>query len=173
MKKFRAFCPFNGTMWYCDETDGDTSFNFYFEKDVLKAQIWIDKNEDDIGIFHDGWFSPEQYDCIVMQQVPFEQWENKPIFEDDIVKFHYFYGGGGLNGFKEEEHSLIGIVKQGMFGWGLEAIKGEHWCGYTGYNNGEGDSSFMDLCAMNESGIHEESFEVIGNIHENPELIKL
>jgi len=113
----------------------------------------------------------EMDDVVIMECVPFEQWENKPIFEDDIVKFHYFYAGGGLEGFKEAEHSLIGVVKIGAFGWGLEAIKGEHWEGYTGYGASEGESSFMELCMMNERGIHEESFEVIGNIWQNPELL--
>lgn len=97
----------------------------------------------------------------------------RDIYEGDIVKFHYFYGalGEGM-GFVEAEHSLIGVVRRGAFGWGVEAISGEHWEGYTGYNAGEGEATFMELLSMNESGIHEESFEVIGNEFENPELLK-
>lgn len=95
----------------------------------------------------------------------------KKIYEGDIVNFHYFYGGGGIDGFVECEHELTGTVCWGIFGWALDAIKGEHWKGYTGYNEGEGHSSFIQLCYMNESGIHEESFEIIGNIHEHPNLL--
>ncbi len=69
-------------------------------------------------------------------------------------------------GFIEAEHELTGVVKWGAYGWGLDAIKGEHWKGYTGYDDGGGNSNFIDLMAMNESSIHEESFEVISNIHQ-------
>jgi uncharacterized phage protein (TIGR01671 family) len=88
------------------------------------------------------------------------------IFEGDIVKFHYFFQslGEGL-GVKESEHELTGNIVWGSYGWGIEAIKGEHWQGYTGYDAGEGDTSFMELHELNPSSPHEESFEVIGNIH--------
>ena len=96
----------------------------------------------------------------------------KEIYENDLVKFHYFFQSLGENfGVQESEHELTGVVKWGAFGWGISAIKGEHWKGYTGYEDGEGESSFMDLMAMNESGVHEESFEIIGNLYQTPELI--
>ena len=92
----------------------------------------------------------------------------KEIYEGDIVNFHYFFGalGEGL-GFVECEHELKGRVEWGEFGWGVSAIKGEHWKGYTGYDDGDGESSFIDLMMMNESSIHEESFEITGNIHQD------
>lgn len=96
----------------------------------------------------------------------------KEIYEGDIVKFHYFYGTLGANlGYEESEHELTGVVEFGMFGWGLKAIKGEHWKGHTRYGDGEGESSLYELCAMNEGAIHEDSFEVVGNVYENSELI--
>jgi uncharacterized phage protein (TIGR01671 family) len=110
-------------------------------------------------------------DCIVMQFTGLLDKNDVEIYEGDIVKFHYFYGSGGLEGFVEAEHELTGVIEWGAYGWGVYAIEGEHWNGYTGYADGEGSSNFMDLVAMNESSIHEESFEVIGNIYQNPELI--
>ncbi len=96
----------------------------------------------------------------------------KEIYEGDIVKFHYFYQSLGANlGAQESEHELIGVIEMGTYGWSVTAIKGEHWHGYTGYAPGEGESSLMELCAMNESSLHEESFEIIGNINETPELL--
>lgn len=96
----------------------------------------------------------------------------KEIYEGDILKFHYFFQSLGENlGVKEDEHELIGVVHWGEFGWGIESIKGEHWQSYTGYDSEEGNSNFIELSYMNESSIHEESFEIIGNIYENPELL--
>jgi len=88
------------------------------------------------------------------------------IFEGDEIKFHYFYGTLVGGGFSEAEHELKGIVKYGEYGWGVECIKGDHFQGYTGYYEGEGFATWMELMFMNESGVHEESFEVTGNIHD-------
>jgi uncharacterized phage protein (TIGR01671 family) len=97
--------------------------------------------------------------------------DEKEIYENDIISFHYFFLGGGEEGVWESEHELKGIIVWGIYGWAVDAINGEHWCSYTGYKDGEGDSSILDLQMMNESSIHEESFEVIGNIHHNSELL--
>lgn len=110
-------------------------------------------------------------DLPLMLYIGTEDRNGDKIFDKDIVKFHYFYGSVGSNlGFVEAEHELIGIVEWGAFGWGLSTIKGEHWQGYTGYAKGEGESSFYELCGMSESSIHEESFEIIGNVFQSPEF---
>lgn len=94
------------------------------------------------------------------------------IFEGDIVKFHYFYQSLGENlGAQESEQEIIGKIVWGEFGWSIDAIQGQHWEGYTGYQTGEGECSILELYAMNESSIHEESFDVIGNLHDNPYLL--
>ena len=109
---------------------------------------------------------------VLMQFTGLLDSEGKEIFEGDIVNFNYFYGSVGANlGYQECEHQLTGVVKWGHSGWGLDAIKGEHWRGYTGFKDGQGYSSFVELYSMSESSYDECSFVVIGNIHENPELI--
>lgn len=114
----------------------------------------------------------EVYEDTVGQFCSLHDKNWKEIYEGDIVKFHYFFGtlGDGM-GFVESEHELTGVITWLEYGWGLDAIKGEHWNGYTGYKDGEGSSNILGLYEMNESSIHEESFEVIGNIFENPELL--
>lgn len=94
------------------------------------------------------------------------------VYEGDIVKFHYFYEtlGEGL-GVMEAERELIGVIKMDEFGWVLSRIEGKHWSEYTGYDDSEGSANFIQLYSMNEGSIHEESFEIIGNIYENPELL--
>lgn len=94
------------------------------------------------------------------------------IHVGDIVKFHYFYMGVGQNlGAVECEAELTGTFDEDEYGWVVKAIKGEHWAGYTGYSDMGGSSYIMGLYSMNESSIHESSFEIIGNIYEHKHLL--
>lgn len=109
---------------------------------------------------------------VFLQYTGLKDKNGREIYEGDIVTFHYFYQSLGANlGAQESEHELTGIVKWQEYGYGLSAIKGEHWRGYTGYDDGQGNSDFLLLAGMSESSIHEESFEILGNIYENPELL--
>ena len=80
----------------------------------------------------------------------------KRVFEGDIVKIHQFLFDGN-----EYEHETKGAIKWGEYGWLLSQIEGEAVNKYMGYKNGEGETYFINFY-----GLHEESFEVIGNIHE-------
>jgi len=95
------------------------------------------------------------------------------IYEGDVIKFHYFYQrlGAGL-GIEEDEHEMVGEVYFDGYGYGIKKVEGQHWAGYTGYSDGEGDCSFIGLQEFSQSAIHEGSFEVIGNTYQNPELLK-
>lgn len=148
-------------MYYPESTQ--EQFNHYLQ--IGTGGFWLYDKEGKL-ICTSNWGD------VLMQFAEFKDKNEKDIYEGDIVKFHYFYQslGAGL-GVQESEHELIGIIKWGAFGWAVSAIKGEHWEGYTGYKPGEGESYVVDLYAMNESSIHEESFEVIGNIHEHPHLL--
>ena len=148
--KFKAW---NGEYFLPLEDDGD----YYFRDDGNGLELWNKRGR--------------CKNVTLLQFTGLLDCKGNEIYEGDIVKFHYFYGSGGLEGFVEAEHELTGIVKWGNFGWGLEAIKGQHWQGYTGYVAGEGSSNFLDLMAMNESSVHEESFEILGNLYQHPELL--
>jgi uncharacterized phage protein (TIGR01671 family) len=73
----------------------------------------------------------------------------KEIYKGDIVRFHQFL----FDEYAEVEHEMICEI--GFDEYGLELIIDDIEKGGP-------------LACM--YGVHEESFEIIGNIHENPEL---
>jgi uncharacterized phage protein (TIGR01671 family) len=95
-------------------------------------------------------------DAPTMQFTGLKDKNGIEIWEGDIVKVHYFYEalGEGL-GVYEAEKEITGEIAFQEMGLWIE-------CG----NKEEGGY----LLLIN--GLHEESFEVIGNIYENPELLK-
>ena len=78
----------------------------------------------------------------------------KEIYEGDIVKFHYFYQCVNDLGCYEAEKEIISVIEERDLGLYLRC-KNEEDGGYLLFFNR-----------------HEESFEIIGNIHETPELLK-
>ncbi|MEB8335780.1 YopX family protein [Staphylococcus saprophyticus] len=80
------------------------------------------------------------------------------IFENNIVNVHEFINVGGIEGYKEGEKETIGIIKYGC----LYDSPIPEW--YLKTKDDCVSFSYMDL--------HEESFEVIGNKFEHPNLLK-
>ena len=80
----------------------------------------------------------------------------KEVYEGDIVKMHYFFPNGALDGsgIYEDENEIIGIVQIDDFGIYLETKDGSicYWSYYL-----------QEL---------EAEIEVVGNIYQQPELIK-
>jgi len=85
------------------------------------------------------------------------------IFEGDVVNMHQFLFDGS-----EHETAITGVIKQGDYGWTLSRIKNKEVNDYMGYENGEGETYLVDFY-----GLHDESFEVIGNEWDNPELLEV
>jgi len=163
--KFRAWCESNKEMYYPDGI-----YEFWIDNNSIGFYPRYDKDE--LHHFNTNPSESEK-EILAMQFTGLHDKNGKEIYEGDIVKFHYFYMSYGENmGAQESEHELIGVVEWQNYGYGLSAIKGEHWKGYTGYSDGEGSSDFLHLVIMSESSVHEESFEVIGNIYEHPDLLK-
>jgi uncharacterized phage protein (TIGR01671 family) len=85
----------------------------------------------------------------------------KDIYEGDIVLMHQFLFDG-----HECENELKGVIEYSGLGLMISKIECMPYSKYTGQNDGEGKDYIVNFY-----GLHEESFEVIGNIHENPELL--
>lgn len=90
---------------------------------------------------------------ILMQSTVLFDKNGKEIFEGDVVNIHAFY----FDGCSESEQELIGIMRYGKIAgflikeWYLETV--------------DNKIAFSDL------ELHEESFEVLGNIYEHKYLL--
>ncbi|WP_368252029.1 YopX family protein [Enterococcus sp. 2201sp1_2201st1_B8_2201SCRN_220225] len=99
-------------------------------------------------------------DLILMQSTEFKDNNDTEIFEGDVINIHWFYADFDpveLGAFENEEYAERVIVKKefGNFGfWWKEA------------------DSWVDLATLAMSSrLDEESFEILGNIYETPELL--
>lgn len=145
---------------------------------MIKFRAW-DKRENtmrDVAVLHftkggkvnsiEYWKTPSELksyhvrNLILMQSTGFKDNNDTEIFEGDVVNIHWFYADFDpveLGAFENEEYAKRVIVKKefGNFGfWWKEA------------------DSWVDLATLAMSArLDEESFEILGNIHENPELL--
>jgi uncharacterized phage protein (TIGR01671 family) len=107
-------------------------------------------------------FGLEHEDTVVMQFTGLQDKNGVDIYEGDMITSHQFLFDGN-----EVESIIFGVIGSNDFGWTLGRIKNKFYEDYTGYEPSEGETNLGDFY-----GLHEESFEVIGNIHENPELLE-
>ena len=98
----------------------------------------------------------------LMQSTGFKDNNDTEVFEGDVINIHWFYADFDpveLGAFENEGYAERVIVKKefGNFGfWWEEA------------------DSWVDLATLAMSArLDEESFEILGNIYENPELASL
>lgn len=110
----------------------------------------------------------ERYDhenC--MQYIGLKGKNGKEVYEKDFVSVHQFlFDGNEIE--KEWIGEIVYMEEFNCCGFGLKVISGEFSLEHTGYETYE---EMPPIPLSDIYGLHEESFEVIGNIFENSELL--
>ena len=102
----------------------------------------------------------------LMQSTGLFDVNGKEIFEGDVVELHHFTENYSTGGFYEGEESLVGVVRYGHTDDEIKCF-GKVYPPRWFFENRYRELDFSDL-----SGLHEESFKVIGDIYRNPELVE-
>lgn len=126
----------------------------FLEKTVTVSQKGI------VWYKHDNLRSFE--DLILMQSTEFKDNNDTEIFEGDVVNIHWFYADFDpveLGAFENEEYTERVVVKKEFGNLGFWWKEADTW---------------VDLATLAMSArLDEESFEILGNIYENPELLEV
>ena len=127
---------------------------------TIKFRAWIENKKymavqgtPDLETLHSFMFHYGNSENLMQFTGLFDK-NGKEIYEGDVVKFHYFFQEFKDYGASEAEKEIISVIEERELGIYLRC-KNEEEGGYLLFFNP-----------------HEESFEIIGNIHENHELLK-
>jgi uncharacterized phage protein (TIGR01671 family) len=148
--KFRAFSKETGIVEISDNSKVTLEFN--------KISGWniVPNTPNYKGEYLLGESQDKTNDFVLMQYTGLKDKNGKEIYEGDVVKLHHFTQVLGENlGVSESENEFIGQICFQELGLWIETNKEEN-------------SSYL-LCI---NGLHEDSFEIIGNIYFKPELLK-
>lgn len=114
----------------------------------------------------------EQYEVdpdTVGQYIGVSDRNGKEIYEGDIVKIHQFL----FDGFEYEKEIIVSIeYMEDMACFGANLLQAREIRTYMGYDNETDKKEKVVVPLFDFYGLHEESFEVIGNVYENSDLLK-
>ncbi|MDN3074975.1 YopX family protein [Enterococcus faecalis] len=148
--KFRAYSVEENIMYYPDE---DKNVEWTIDDDTgFIAPL--------INLENGMWGMIDKY--ILMQSTGFKDDNGVEIFEGDVVNIHWFYTDYDPEtlGAIENEATAEKVVITKEFGnLGFWWNSGDDWV----------DLTTLALTVQ----LHEESFELLGNIYENPDLLEV
>jgi uncharacterized phage protein (TIGR01671 family) len=117
--------------------------------DELKGGMLYDvQNETDFDYFL------ESKKLVVEQCTGLKDKNGRLIYEGDIVECFYDHFDGNFT-----EKKVTGVVKWGVGEWSVQ-------------NEKKGDWYYLSYANYDEKHLQSDSVKVIGNIHENPELLE-
>lgn len=131
--------------------------------------IFPQNNDGDFAVIYQQESNIEKrtvYADTVGQYIGKEDKNGKEIYEGDIVKIHQFL----FDGDEYEKEIIVSIEYMNETAcFGANLLQAEEIKRYMGYT--EEDTEKVVIPLNDFCGLHEESFEVIGNIFDNPELL--
>ncbi|EGO6670397.1 YopX family protein [Enterococcus faecalis] len=147
IQKFRAWDKRSKEMWKVSTLHIEDEYVDLFKKNIYENPL------------NDPW--AKFGDVILMQSTGFKDDNGVEIFEGDVANIHWFYTNYDPEtlGAIENEATAEKVVITKEFGnLGFCWNSGDDWV----------DLATLALTVQ----LHEESFELLGNVHENPELLE-
>lgn len=161
VNKYRAWCKH----WWVENSQDKTEY--FMEYNIETIILENTPN------FPHGRFIGKRglwcaiHESILMQYIGVDDKNGKEIYEGDIVKIHQFL----FDGCEYEKEIIVSIeYMEETACFGVNLLQAEEIRRYMGYAYWDKEKVVIPLC--NFYGLHEESFEVIGNVYENADLLK-
>ncbi|WP_376765759.1 YopX family protein [Enterococcus faecalis] len=128
--------------------------------DFEKKTVWLEADNGDHENRHT--LTREFKDVILMQSTGLKDKNGVEIFEGDVVNIHWFY--------TDYDPETLGAIENEAT---AEKVVITKEFGNLGFWWNSGDD-WVDLATLALTvQLHEESFELLGNVHENPELLEV
>lgn len=150
--KFRAW---NGVRyWYEGEMNGFANYRTFMDK---IGDVWR-------FIRCNKVIASSELGHVIEQCTGRKDTHDNLMYAGDIVSFTVWWFDGNV-----AETQLIGTIAYSpeCMSFQLKGVKNKEWEDHTGYN---GDQDY--LTPFSELNFDEADFEIIGNVHENPELLE-
>lgn len=132
------------------------------DKSTIKHLTAEEAYNEDYIQFKGGQLVATDECTIIRRFTGLKDRNGKEIYEGDILKIHQFlFDGNEIE--KEWICKVEYITEFNASGFGVKVLSGEFALEHTGFNSYDEMPPFTFSAIV---GLHEESFEIIGNIHE-------